>query len=594
MSDDSRKKKKNAGKQGNDYPGYYGQGNQTPYGGEEFYGNQGRGEIPYGQSYAGQGREEAPYGSQGYAGQDREEAPYGSRGYAGQGREEAPYGSQGYAGQGREEAPYGSRGYAGQSRGEAPYGSQGYAGQGREEAPYGSQGYAGQSRGEAPYGGQGYAGQGRGEAPYSGQGYGGAPRYGNPPYGGQGYGEPPYGNPAYGEGPYGGQSYYGQGGQPPYGPGGGYYSDEEPDEPFRGLPGGDYVGRSSGKNTHTPKQTKKPKKKKKRSKILFALEIIVLLVLALFLVAMVRLNRMGRLSLDESSLHLDAAVTDSLSGYRNIAFFGVDSREGDLVSDCRSDTIIVCSINKKTKGIKLVSVYRDTYLDNTDGSYRKATECYQYGGPERSVAMLNKNLDLNITDYVTVDFNAIVKAVDLIGGIELEVTEEELDWLNGYCVENSQVTGVGYTPLTSAGYQHLDGIQALAYCRIRYTDGWDFKRTERQREVLGKIFAKAQSSGVTQLLAMVDQMLPYISTSLSTTEMIALASDIAAYSLEDSVGFPFDQVAMDISVGDCVIPVNLANNVTQLHARLFGTEGYTPSAAVQEISNKIIEDTGVQ
>lgn len=320
------------------------------------------------------------------------------------------------------------------------------------------------------------------------------------------------------------------------------------------------------------------------------MEVIVLLIMALGLFAVAQLSRMDRIKLS------DIIVNSGLnkSGYRNIAIFGVDSREGRLDSGTNSDTIMVASINEKTGDIKLVSVYRDTYLDNTNGEYRKATECYAGGGAERSVNMLNKNLDLDITDFVTVDFSAIIEVVDLVGGIDLELTEEEVYWLNGYLVETSEVTGQPYTTLESAGYQHVTGIQAMAYCRIRYTEGWDFKRTERQRIVLNKIFDAAKSQGVTGLVSIINAMLPNIATSLSNTELIALAADVTKYNIVDSMGFPFDQLAANISAGDCVVPVNLANNVSQLHARLFGEEGYTPSQTVQEISNKIINDTGIQ
>ncbi|MDO5346418.1 MAG: LCP family protein [Lachnospiraceae bacterium] len=337
---------------------------------------------------------------------------------------------------------------------------------------------------------------------------------------------------------------------------------------------------------------KRKKTKKRGKKWLFAVEILVLLILAVGLFGAVKLGKMDRMSLKNLITNEGAA---SQSGYQNIVFYGVDSREGKLTEEAHSDTIIVCSINKKTKEIKMASVYRDTYLDNTNGEYRKATECYYFGGPERSINMLNKNLDLDIRDYVTVDFNAVVKAVDLIGGIDMEITDEELTWLNGYCQENSAVTGVGYTPLDSAGYQHLDGIQTLAYCRIRYTEGYDFKRTERQRDVLTKIFEKAKAEGVTTLLSLADTMLPYISTSLSNTELISLVSGIGSYTLGESTGFPFYQIPADVEgAGDCVVPVNLTQNVSELHGFLFGTEGYTPSQTVQDISSQIVYSTGIQ
>ena len=275
----------------------------------------------------------------------------------------------------------------------------------------------------------------------------------------------------------------------------------------------------------------------------------------------------------------------NIKNYTNIALFGVDSREGDLDSGTNSDTIMVCSINNKSGEIKLVSVYRDTYLDVNDGHYSKANSAYAGGGPERAINMLNKNLDLDITDFVTVDFNAVIKAVDLLGGIDIDLTDEEVKWLNAYLIETSQVTGVSYENVAASGTQHLSGIQAMAYCRIRYTEGWDYKRTERQRLVLEKIFAAAQAQGVTGLAGLINTMIPYIKTSLSNTEMLALAANIGKYSITDTQGFPYDKQAADVDAGDCVVPVNLASNVSQLHSYLFSESGYTPSDTVQQIRN---------
>jgi LCP family protein required for cell wall assembly len=207
--------------------------------------------------------------------------------------------------------------------------------------------------------------------------------------------------------------------------------------------------------------------------------------------------------------------------------------------------------------------------------------------------MLNKNLDLDLHDYVTVDFNAVVKAVDLIGGVDVEVTEEELPYINGYQTENAQVTGAQITPVESAGYQHLNGIQALAYCRIRYTAGSDYRRTERQRTVLSQIFAQAKSQGPVKLAQLVDAMLPYIATSFSSADLLSLATSFTQGTLMDSVGFPFELQAANIAAGDCVVPVNLAQNVSELHAYLYQQNGYTPSETVQAISNEIANTTGI-
>lgn len=333
------------------------------------------------------------------------------------------------------------------------------------------------------------------------------------------------------------------------------------------------------------------KKTKKRHVGRFIVELILLIILALVLLVFWRVSRMDRVKLTD--ILKNEGVTSG-TGYQNFVIYGVDSREGKLTKDAHSDAIIICSLNKATNDIRLVSVYRDTYLDNTNGEYRKATECYFFGGPERSINMLNKNLDLDIEDYVTVDFKAVIDAVDLIGGVDIDVTEDELPYINGYQTENSAVTGAEITPVESAGYQHLNGIQALAYCRIRYTAGYDFKRTERQRAVLGQIFEKAKAMGVTTLLQIVDKILPEVSTSFSNTELIALASGITSYTFGETTGFPFEQVAANIAAGDCVVPVNLAQNVKELHSFLFDDEDYTPSQTVQEISNEIINATGIQ
>ncbi len=331
------------------------------------------------------------------------------------------------------------------------------------------------------------------------------------------------------------------------------------------------------------------KKKKKKHRLRFVLELIVILILALGIAAAAFLSRMDREKLND--ILVNSGVTSS--GYRNIAIFGVDSREGELDAGTRSDTIIIASINNKSGDIKLVSVYRDTYLDNTDGTYRKATEAYEAGGPSLAVNMLNKNLDLDIKDYVTVDFEAVIEAVDELGGVEITLTDEEVTWLNAYLIETSEVTGRSYTEVPYAGTQNLTGIQAMAYCRIRYTEGWDYRRTERQREVLTQIFKKAQSQGVASLASVINNMMPYIATSLSNTELLSLASGISKYEITDSQGFPFNSTTADLAAGDCVVPINLADNVTQLHELLFNETYYTPSATVEEISNYIISSTGI-
>ena len=300
---------------------------------------------------------------------------------------------------------------------------------------------------------------------------------------------------------------------------------------------------------------------------------------------------------DESDVKFNDISSD-MQGYRNIALFGVDARNNNLGKGCRTDTIIIASINEETKEIKLASVYRDTYLNLGNDTYNKANGAYAYGGPKQAINMLNMNFDLNITDYVTVGWGAVADTVDALGGIEIDVDESEIGHLNNYQVETSQSLGRKYTKLTQTGLVNLDGIQAVSYCRIRYTAGDDFKRAERQREVIQALADKAQSVALKNpatLNKIANDVFPSTATSLILNEILSLLSDIASYKIVDTTGFPTEQyraTGVIGSKGDCVIPADLATNVTLMHEFLFGDTSYTPSAEVQSYSAKIHSDTG--
>ena len=204
----------------------------------------------------------------------------------------------------------------------------------------------------------------------------------------------------------------------------------------------------------------------------------------------------------------EATETGAMKGYRNIALFGVDSRDGELDKSTRTDTIIIASINQDTKEVKMISVLRDTYLNLSTDTYNKANSAYAKGGPKQAIAMLNMNLDMNITDFVTIGFDGLIDVIDAVGGIEIDVQENEIPHLNSYQISmvgkqdgtlnaNGEpnyvaTAGVDYTPVTTAGLQKLNGLQATAYCRIRYV-GNDFARTQRQRTVIEKVAKKAMT-----------------------------------------------------------------------------------------------------
>ena len=288
------------------------------------------------------------------------------------------------------------------------------------------------------------------------------------------------------------------------------------------------------------------------------------------------------------------SVTKESVTYRNIALFGVDSREGQLLAGTRSDTIMIASINEKTKEIKLVSVYRDSFLNVGEDTYNKANVAYAKGGPERAIEMLNHNLDLNITDYVTVGFRGLIDTVESVDGIEMEISEEEIDYLNSYQMMMAQELGLEYTPIEAPGMQLLNGMQATAYCRIRYTAGSDFMRTQRQRNVLIAVLEKAKTKSLVEINDAINAVLPSVSTSFSSTEIIELATSLPLYRVVDNTGMPFQKYRANGFVsnkGSCVIPYDLEANVMELHRFLFDIENYEVSDTVKQYNKEIRQQT---
>ncbi|MCQ2080990.1 MAG: LCP family protein [Lachnospiraceae bacterium] len=280
---------------------------------------------------------------------------------------------------------------------------------------------------------------------------------------------------------------------------------------------------------------------------------------------------------------------DKYNGKFNIAFFGVDSREGQLGKGTRTDSLMVCSINMETHEVRLVSVYRDTYLNVGKDSYNKCNAAYAIGGPERAISMLNTNMDLYVTDYVTVGFEGLIDAIDALDGVVIDVTEEEIFHLNNYQKSMADTLGVEYTPVVYAGPQMLNGLQATAYCRIRYTNGSDFKRAERQRDVITAMLERTKVASVSKLTDAVIAIFPNISTSLNLGDIIDMMSIASDYKVTVSTGFPFDGHlnGANMSCGLSVIPTDLTKNVVKLHKVLYDEEDYKPSDTVKKYSQKI-------
>ena len=336
-------------------------------------------------------------------------------------------------------------------------------------------------------------------------------------------------------------------------------------------------------------------------KALIALEAAVLLVLVIVLFVIWKLDLAdtgNKKSVIEATLNdeVQAQVDDeddswNMSGYTNIALFGVDSRNGNLDKGARTDTIIIASLNESTGDIKICSVYRDTYMNIGNDTYNKANSAYSHGGPDQAVQMLNTNLDLNIDEYITVDFKALVDTINALGGVEIDVTDEEISYLNDYQIGTAEETGDEIIKVTKSGLQTLNGLQATSYCRIRYTKGDDFKRAERQRTVLMQVAEKLKSASVSELNDVIDVVFPEVKTSFTKDELVAYAARAASFNIADQSGFPSDNSTGTMGdAGSCVVANDFAANVETLHEFLYGDSEYTPSATVQSISEKVASD----
>lgn len=353
--------------------------------------------------------------------------------------------------------------------------------------------------------------------------------------------------------------------------------------------------------------------KSKTKKILFTVEIIVLLLFigGLYVYGQLnsKLDKINQPVLDDSKIKVNQEVQDSidsqestLTGYTTYALFGIDHRDKNTaLGGENSDTIIIASVNNDTKDVKLVSVYRDTLLNLGNDTYSKANAAYAYGEAEQAITMLNTNLDLNISEYATVNFNALTTIIDDLGGLDMDMSYAEIVHMNNYCVETSEETGKDYTPIELPDrpddieavqyHYHLNGVQATSYCRIRYTASLDMGRTERQRRVIQMIVSKAKSAGLGKIFKIMDDVFPMVTTSMTKDEILQLLPTLIGYSVDDTTGFPSSFKFSNVK-GSIIVPTTLESNVIELHKFLYGDEAYTPSATVLANSEKILEIVG--
>lgn len=356
------------------------------------------------------------------------------------------------------------------------------------------------------------------------------------------------------------------------------------------------ASRSSRKETNTRKiKQNRPKRKNKKGRALKTIGILLLILVIIIAGIAVggysyivsKLNKMQQVQINVDELDVNKEIKD----YRNIALFGVDSRDSDLGKGNRSDCIIIASINEKTKDVRLLSVYRDTYVQIEGHGLDKITHAYSYGEAPLAIKTLNTNLDLNITEFATVNFDLVAEAVDALGGVEITIEQSELKYINEYIKGTSENTGIESSNITKAGKQTLDGVQAVAYSRIRYTAGGDYKRTERMRDVLEAMLKKLKTKSISEINSLMDKILPKVYTNISSSSIIAMIPDLLKYNVTQSIGWPYKTqgITLDRWYG---VPVTLESNVKQLHKELFDEENYEVPQDIKEISNKIINKTG--
>ena len=344
------------------------------------------------------------------------------------------------------------------------------------------------------------------------------------------------------------------------------------------------------------------RKKKKMNKGL-KIFLIILLVLVIIIVGLGvagytfvngKIGKMQKENIDTTAVGISEETKQELKGYRNIALLGIDSRADDYGLGNRSDCMMIASINQETNEIKLISVYRDTYvyvMENGTKRLDKITHAYSYGGAQNTLKSLNEAMDLNITEFVTVNFDAVIAAVDSLGGVYIDIDESEIKYVNDYIDATSESSGVKSSHITHSGRQKLDGVQAVSYTRVRYTAGGDYKRTERMRTVVEAMLSKAKTLNVGQLNSFADTILPKIRTNISTSEIWGLIPKLASFKVTESIGWPYDTkgITLDRWYG---VPVTLQSNVEKLHKEAFGQDDYEASDTVKEMSAAIVKKTG--
>lgn len=313
-------------------------------------------------------------------------------------------------------------------------------------------------------------------------------------------------------------------------------------------------------------QKKKQEKIKDKKKIHIALKIALGILISIIVISATLAitgyitfnkvaNKFDTITLEENDLGVvpeeELQQFEDYTEIINIALFGIDSTDA---SSGRSDSIMIATLDPIHNKLKLTSFMRDSYVYIADYGYDKLNHAYAYGGPSLAINTLNTNFGLNITDFAAVDFASLPKIIDALGGIDLEIREDEIEYINSYIYHLTTIEEVSSPLIDKAGLQHVNGIQALAYTRIRYTSGGDSERTQRQRTVLEALFNEALNLPPNKYLSVINNLSQYVTTSLDVNEMLRIGTKAASLGLSgitiEQQRYPLDNYSYDGMVDD--------------------------------------------
>ena len=279
---------------------------------------------------------------------------------------------------------------------------------------------------------------------------------------------------------------------------------------------------------NTYKKNKSKKKKILIYSITTILAIIVIVAAGGYIYINKTLDKVETIEVNTDHIGINTETKEEFKEIKNIALLGIDSRDDDLVG--RSDSIMILTLDSVHNKIKLSSIMRDSYVNIDGHGMDKINHAYAFGGAELALKTLNENFDLNISEVMVVNFSSLVNIIDKIGGVNIDITDEEVSHISG---------------ISSPGEYLLNGNQALTYSRIRYAAGGDYKRTERQRTVINAIFNKLKNTSLTEYPQLVNEFLPYIQTNMSNTSLLSLGTEFSGLAMKglEQDRFPRDEQA---------------------------------------------------